>query len=113
MKQVQSVKPVKAAEYEKAMPQLQFEFQGDTLKKVSIDTPLGPLQLTVGSYSVELQEPATRKVLRVTILDSRKQFPDVVKDFTESYSRDNFIGTFDSCDERFSLALTEFEEPAL
>jgi hypothetical protein len=113
MKKFQNVKPARAQDYEKAMPSLHFEFSGDTLQRVMIDTPLGPLRVSVQSYSVMLEEPATRKVYRVTIVDSMGQFPDTVKDFEEEYARNSFKINFDDCHCRFSLAVSDFEEPAL
>ena len=113
MKQVQDVKPDRAKVYEQAMPELSFEFNGTALARVGIKTPIGPIQIAVNSYSCTLQEPATRRVKRVTIVDSRGQFPDCVKDFEQDYSRDSFVGNFDSCDGRFSLAVSDFEEPCL
>lgn len=114
MKRKQTVTPSRLAEYEAAeVTKVKFHLVGDSLKAIELSTSLGPLDITLDSYSLYAYEPAMRDVFRVTVTDSREQIPDFSKDFDTEQQRDSYVRRFDHEGGRFALALSDFKEPAV
>lgn len=110
----QTVKAGRLADYEKAsVTGLIFELSGDSIKSVKLQTSIGPLEVMFEAYSVTAYEPAMRKLFRATVTDSRGQVPDFHKDFDDKYDRDGWLTSFDDENQRFSVAASDFEEPAI
>jgi hypothetical protein len=114
MKKLQTVKADRLALYEKATVKgLSFVVDGNTFKSVVITTDLGPLEIRKEGYSeVQLYEPAIEKKWRVTVTDSKEQFPTITKDFDEEYKRDVYARDFDTMYDRFKVAVSEYEQLA-
>jgi len=109
----QSVKPSRLAHYEKTeIKGVSFELAGESLKALTLETALGPLTISLESYSLSVYETAMRKVFRATVTDTMEVFPPLEKDFEDKYERDEFVSNFDMNNGRFDVAISEFEEAA-
>jgi len=75
-----------------------------------MQTSIGPLSIVLDSYSITAYEPAMRDVYRATVTDSRGQVPDFFKDFDSENERNVYARNFERDDERFNVAVSEFQE---
>jgi len=114
MQKLQSVKAVRLQKFEEAdLKSVKFEVVENSIKGITLTTSIGPLLIKLESYSITAYENAIEEVYRAVVTDSQGVFPDLVKDFSDNYDRQNFIDNFDTERGRFQVAINGYQKQTI